>query len=206
MEVMYEHCAGLDVHKKTVVACVLTPAGQETRTFGMMAAALLTLADWLLASGCTHVTMESTGDYWKSVFNMLEGTCEVLLVNAQHVKAVPGRKADVEGAAWLAELLQHGLLRAGFIPPLAQRELRDLTRYRSTFIRQRVALINRHRLRLFRPAAARRHRSTARQTPGKSWLSGAPAEPLNRRDGLTTTVIFTSVSKVAKSSHQLRTA
>ena len=143
MQVMYERCAGLDVHKKTVVACVLTPEGQETRTFGTMTAELLALADWLLACGCTHVAIESTGDYWKPVFNILEGTCEVILVNAQHVKAVPGRKTDVKDAAWLAELLQHGLLRASFIPPVAQRELRDLTRYRSTFIRERVTLINR---------------------------------------------------------------
>jgi transposase len=143
MHIMYERCAGLDVHKKTVVACVVTPAGQETRTFGTMTADLLALADWLLACGCTHVAIESTGDYWKPVFNILEGTCEVLLVNAQHVKTVPGRKTDVKDAAWLAELLQHGLLRASFIPPMAQRELRDLTRYRCTFIQERVTLINR---------------------------------------------------------------
>jgi transposase len=143
MHIMYERCAGLDVHKQTVVACVLTPEGQETRTFGTMTVDLLALADWLLTCGCTHVAIESTGDYWKPVFNILEGTCEVLLVNAQHVKAVPGRKTDVKDAAWLAELLQHGLLRASFIPPVAQRELRDLTRYRSTFIQERVTLINR---------------------------------------------------------------
>jgi transposase len=143
MNVVYERCAGLDVHKKTVVACVLTPDGQETRTFGTMSADLLVLSDWLLACGCTHVAMESTGDYWKPVFNMLESTFEVLLVNAQHVKAVPGRKTDVKDAAWLAELLQHGLLRASFIPSVAQRELRDLTRYRSTFIRERATLVNR---------------------------------------------------------------
>jgi transposase len=148
MQVMHERCAGLDVHKKTVVACVLIPNGrgdwsQETRTFGTMTVDLLALSDWLLACGCTHVAIESTGDYWKPVFNILEGTCEVLLVNAQHMKAVPGRKTDVKDAAWLAELLQHGLLRASFIPPVAQRELRDLTRYRSTFIQERVTLINR---------------------------------------------------------------
>jgi transposase len=143
MQVIYERCAGLDVHKKTVVACVMTPAGQETRTFATMTADLLALADWLLACGCTHVAIESTGDYWKPVFNILEGTCELILVNAQHVKAVPGRKTDVKDAAWLAEHLQHGLLRASFIPPVPQRELRDLTRYRSTFIRERVTLINR---------------------------------------------------------------
>ena len=144
-----ERCAGLDVHQKTVVACVLTPDGQggwdqETHTFGAMTAELLALSDWLLAYGCTHVAIESTGDYWKPVcHNILEGICEVLLVNAQHVKAVPGRKTDVKDAAWLAELLQHGLLRASFIPPVAQRELRDLTRYRRTCIQERVTLINR---------------------------------------------------------------
>jgi transposase len=148
MHIMYERCAGLDVHKKTVVACVLTPDGQggwsqEIRTFGTMTVDLLALSDWLLAYGCTHVAIESTGDYWKPVFNILEGICEVILVNAQHAKAVPGRKTDVKDAAWLAELLPHGLLRASFIPPVAQRELRDLTRYRSTCIQERVTLINR---------------------------------------------------------------
>jgi len=131
------------MHKKTVVACVLTSTGQETRTFSTMTMDLLALSDWLPACGCTHVAIESTSDYWKPVFNILESTCEVLLVNAQHVKAVPGRKTDVKDAAWLAELLQHGLLRASFIPPVAQRELWDLTRYRSTFRQARVTLINR---------------------------------------------------------------
>ena len=140
---MYERCAGLDVHKKTVVACVVTPDGQDIRTLSTMTIDLLGLSDWLLACGCTHVAMESPGDYWKPVFNMLEGTFEVVLVHAQHVKAVPGRKTDVKDAAWLAELLQHGLVRASLIPPVAQRELRDLTRYRSTFIRERTTLVNR---------------------------------------------------------------
>jgi transposase len=143
MPVMYERCAGVDVPKKTVVACVLTPERHEIRTFGTMTAALLALADWLLTCGCTHVAIESTGDYWKPVFNILAGTCEVVLVHAQHVKAVPGRQTAVKEAAWLAELLPHGLWRARVIPPVAQRELRDLTRYRSTFIRERVTLINR---------------------------------------------------------------
>jgi len=148
MQVVYERCAGLDVHKKTVVACGLTPDGaggwqRETRTFSTMTAELLALSDWLQSWGCSHVAMESTGDYWKPVFNILEANLEVLLVNAQHVKAVPGRKTDVKDAEWLAELLQHGLLRASFIPPVAQRELRDLTRYRHTFIRERATLVNR---------------------------------------------------------------
>lgn len=148
MEVVHSHCAGLDVHKKTVVACVITPNPQggwhrEIQTFTTMTGELLKLSDWLTSQGCTHVAMESTGEYWKPVFNILEAIFEVMLVNAQHIKAVPGRKTDVKDAQWLAELLQHGLLRPSFIPPLAQRELRDLTRHRTSFIRERVNLVNR---------------------------------------------------------------
>jgi transposase len=109
MPVMDARCAGLDVHKKTVVACVLIPEGQEMRTFRTMTAELLTRSDGLLACGCTHVAIASTGDDWKPVCNILEGTYEVVLVKAQPVKAVPGRKTDVKDAAWLAELWQHGL-------------------------------------------------------------------------------------------------
>jgi transposase len=148
MEVLYTRCAGLDVHKKTVVACLITPDRQagwhkEVRTFSTMTLELLALSDWLQAAGCTHIAMESTGEYWKPVFNILEANLEVLLVNAAHVKNVPGRKTDVKDAQWIAELLQHGLLRPSFIPPPAQRELRDLTRHRSNFIRARSVLINR---------------------------------------------------------------
>jgi transposase len=148
MQVLYSHCAGLDVHKKTVVACLITsdPQGgwqHETRTFSTMTRDLLALSDWLLAAGCTHVAMESTGEYWKPVFNILEAHFAVLLVNAQHIKAVPGRKTDVKDAQWIAELLQHGLLRASFIPPPAQRELRELTRHRSNFVRERATVVNR---------------------------------------------------------------
>lgn len=148
MDVVYSRCAGLDVHKKTVVACVITPSESSgwqraVRTFGTMTVDLLALSDWLGGWGCTHVAMESTGEYWRPVFNILEGNFEVLLVNAQHIKAVPGRKTDVRDAEWIAELLQHGLLRASFIPPVAQRDLRDLTRHRSNFIRERATLVNR---------------------------------------------------------------
>jgi transposase len=148
MQVLYPHCAGLDVHKKTVVACLLTPdpqggGHQATRSFSTMTRDLLALSDWLLAAGCTHVAMESTGEYWKPVFNILEAHFAVLLVNAQHIKAVPGRKTDVKDAQWIAELLQHGLLRASFIPPPVQRELRELTRHRSNFVRERASLVNR---------------------------------------------------------------
>jgi transposase len=123
MEVVHTQCAGLDVHKKTVVAAIMVPDGQggvykETRTFGTMTADLLALSDWLSGHGVTHAALESTGEYWKPVFNILESNFEVLLVNAQHVKAVPGRKTDINDAEWLADLLRHGLLRASFIPPV----------------------------------------------------------------------------------------
>ncbi len=148
MDVLYTHCAGLDVHKKSVVACVLTPtaagSGQkETRSFGTMTADLLALSDWLQAYAVTHVAMESTGEYWRPIYNILEGNFEVLRVNAPHIKAVPGRKTDVKDAEWIAELLQQGLLRGSFIPPVEQRDVRDLTRTRSSFVRERVNLVNR---------------------------------------------------------------
>jgi transposase len=148
MEIVFDRCAGIDVHKRTVVACRLTrdDAGarvSQIQTFGTTTSALLRLADWLAEGGCTHVGVESTGEYWKPVFNLLEGAFEVWLLNAAHIKAVPGRKTDVKDAQWIAELLAHGLVRPSFIPPRAQRELRDLTRYRTTFVRERVNLVNR---------------------------------------------------------------
>jgi len=148
MDIVHTHCAGLDVHKKTVVAAIIVPdpkeeLHKETRSFGTMTIDLLALSDWLMEHGVTHVAMESTGEYWKPVFNILENNFEVLLVNAQHIKAVPGHKTDVKDSEWIAELLRHGLLRASFVPPLGQRELRELTRYRSTFVKERATLVNR---------------------------------------------------------------
>jgi transposase len=148
MDVVYTQCACLDVHKKTVVAAIIVPDGQgglhkETRTFGTMTVDLLALSDWLMGRGVTHAAMESTGEYWKPPFNILESNFEVLLVNAQHVKAVPGRKTDINDAEWLADLLRHGLLRASFIPPVGQREMREMTRHRSNFVRERATLVNR---------------------------------------------------------------
>ncbi|MFC1959628.1 IS110 family transposase [Chloroflexota bacterium] len=148
MRVMYERCAGLDVHKKTVVACVITPDGQqewqqELRTFKTMSGDLLQLADWLGQHGVTHVAMESTGVYWKPVFNMLEAEFEVMVVNAKHIKFVPGRKTDVKDAQWIAELLQHGLLKGSFIPEAPQRDLRELVRYRTHLIQERTREVNR---------------------------------------------------------------
>src|SRR5215216_2664537 len=148
MDVVYTHCCGLDIHKKTVVACLITNTeGLEpvktTRTFRTMTADLLALADWLQQAGCTHVAMESTGVYWRPVYNLLEGQFELLVVNAQHIKTVPGRKTDVKDAAWIAELLRHGLLRGSFIPSKPQRQLRELTRYRSTLVQERARTLNR---------------------------------------------------------------
>lgn len=144
MDVVYERCCGIDIHKKTAVACVVVPGPtgaprKETRTFGTMTDDLLALADWLAAEGVTHVAMESTGVYWKPVYNLLEGSFELLLANAQHVKAVPGRKTDVRDAEWLADLLRHGLLKNSFVPDRPQRELRELTRYRAALVRERAA-------------------------------------------------------------------
>jgi transposase len=148
MDILYRCCAGLDVHKKTVVACVrrIDVAGQarqEIRTFGTMTGDLLALSDWLAEQGVEQVAMESTGVYWKPVFNILEGRFAVMLVNAQHIKQVPGRKTDVKDCAWIAQLLQHGLLRASFVPPPPIRELRDLTRQRSQLVAEKATAANR---------------------------------------------------------------
>jgi transposase len=148
MDVIYACCCGLDIHKKTVVACLMTsakgqPPMKEVRTVRTMTAELLLLADWLQAAGCTHVAMESTGVFWRPVYNLLEGLFTLLVVNAQHIKAVPGRKTDVKDAEWIAELLRHGLLRGSFIPAKPQRQLRELTRHRTTLVQDRARIINR---------------------------------------------------------------
>jgi transposase len=143
MEVIYPRCAGLDVHKQTVVACVRIagdgPPLQEVRSFASTTSGLLALADWLDSFGVTHVAMEATGVYWKPVWHVLEGHFELVLANAAHVKNVPGRKTDVSDAMWLADLLAHGLIRASFVPPAAVQELRALTRTRKQFVRERSA-------------------------------------------------------------------
>ena len=144
MRPIYERCCGLDVHKKTVAACRITPEGAQTRTFGTMTDELVRLREWLLEAGVTHVAMESSGVYWKPVFNLLEGQgMELLVVNARHVKAVPGRKTDIKDAEWLAELLQHGLLKPSFIPDRESRERRELVRYRRSLVEQRAHLVQR---------------------------------------------------------------
>ena len=147
MEVIYKRCCGLDIHKKMVVACLIIRDGEEVkkeiRTFGTMTSDLLLLHDWLLANRVTHVAMESTGIYWKPIYNLLEGNFEVLLVNAAHLKAVPGKKTDVKDCEWIADLLAHGLLKGSFIPPEPIRDLRDLTRYRKSLTDERNREVNR---------------------------------------------------------------
>jgi transposase len=148
MEVLYGSCAGLDVHKNTVVACVRihSPNGRakrETRTFATHTAALVELADWLEGHQCTHVVLEATGVFWKPVWHILEGSFELILANAQHVKNVPGRKSDVNDAQWLADLLAHGLVRGSNVPERPIQELRDLTRTRKQLVRQRAQHVNR---------------------------------------------------------------
>ena len=150
LTVLYPRCAGLDVHKKTVVACVLLSAAdgdgqvsKTVRTFTTTTPGLLALCDWLLSQQVTHVGMESTGIYWRPVFNLLEGSVEVLLANAQHIKAVPGHKTDVKDSEWIADLLRHGLLPSSFIPPKPIRDLRDLVRYRKTLVQERAQTVNR---------------------------------------------------------------
>lgn len=148
MQVIYPCCCGLDIHKKFVVACVLTTADDRqvrkaTRTFGTMTDDLLAMLDWLTEAGCTHVAMESTSSYWRPVYNLLEGQVALLVANAYHIKAVPGRKTDVKDAEWIADLLRHGLIRGSFIPSPEQRHLRDLTRYRTHLVEERARLTNR---------------------------------------------------------------
>jgi transposase len=152
MEVLYQVCCGLDVHAATVVACVRRPGKngrrtREVRTFGTTTAELLRLADWLATEGASHAAIESTGVLWRPVFNVLEERCTLVLVNARHIKQVPGRKTDVRDCEWLAELLEHGLLRPSFIPPRPTRDLRDLTRRRRVLVAERAHEVNRvHKL------------------------------------------------------------
>jgi transposase len=151
MDVIFTHCVGLDVHKKMVMACRVMPdpTGQqadglmELQEFGTMTWDLLALSDWLAEEGITHVAMESTGEYWRPVYNLLEGSFTAFLVNAAHVKQVPGRKTDKADARWLAKLMRYGLLQASFIPPVGQRDLRDLTRYRTKLVQERSHEVNR---------------------------------------------------------------
>lgn len=148
MDRLYDCCCGLDVHKHTVVACLISPVAgvgqtKTVRTFGTMTDELDALADWLAEAGCTHVAMESTGVYWKPVYNRLDGRLTVIVANAQHIKTMPGRKTDVKDCEWIADLVQHGLVTASFIPDQGQRDLRDLTRTRTSLVDERSRSIQR---------------------------------------------------------------
>src|ERR1700733_4300723 len=149
MDVLYERCAGLDVHKDTVVACarISGPGGEskrEVRTFATTTRGLLELSDWMTEHGCTHAAMEATGVYWKPVWHVLEGAFELVLANAAHIRNVPGRKTDINDATWIADLLAHGLIRGSFVPPAPIQALRDLTRTRKQLVRE----ISQHSLRI----------------------------------------------------------
>lgn len=147
MQVLYPRCAGLDVHKDTVVACVRCvsePEHHETRSFATTTRGLLALGEWIVEHACSHVAMEATGIYWRPVWHVLEGQAELVLANAQHIKNVPGRKTDVNDAMWIADLLAHGLIRSSFVPPQPIQELRDLTRTRKQLVRE----ISQHSLRI----------------------------------------------------------
>ncbi|CAI9394798.1 MULTISPECIES: IS110 family transposase [Bacillaceae] len=144
MQVVVERACGLDVHKNSITACVVTPEGKEIKTFSTMTVFLLELVDWVKEHGCTQVAMESTGVYWKPIVNLLElEEIGYLVVNAQHIKAVPGRKTDVKDAEWICELLRHGLLKGSYIPNRDQRELRELVRYRRSMVEERARQHNR---------------------------------------------------------------
>ncbi len=144
MEKVYDKCCGVDVHKKLIVACFKQGRKQEIREFGATTRELLEMTEWLLEGGCEQVAMESTASYWKPLYNILEAAnLSAMVVNAQHMKAVPGRKTDVSDAEWIADLLQHGLLRASFIPDKARRELRELVGYRKSLIKEQAAELNR---------------------------------------------------------------
>jgi transposase len=148
MEVVHERCCGLDIHKKLIVACSIVPDSggkprKQVRMFGTMSDDLQQLSNWLAEQGVTHVAMESTASYWKPVFNVLEERFELVLVNAQHLKVVPGRKTDVKDAEWIADLLRHGLLKASYVPDREQRELRELVRYRTSLVQEHTAAANR---------------------------------------------------------------
>ncbi|ULO07906.1 IS110 family transposase [Paenibacillus sp. 19GGS1-52] len=144
MEILIERCCGLDVHKKSITACIITSKGKEIRSFETLTRRLIDLVDWIKSERCTHVAMESTGDYWKPIYNLLEmEDLEPLVVNAQHIKAVPGRKTDVKDAEWIAKLLRHGLVQGSYIPNRDQRELREIIRYRRSIIEERTREVNR---------------------------------------------------------------
>ena len=144
MEVVYRCCCGIDVHKKVIVACLVNGGEQELREFGTTTSEIKTLANWLTESGCEMIAMESTGVFWKPLYNLFElMDLDAMIVNAAHMKALPGRKTDVKDAEWIADLLRHGLLKASYIPNREQRELREIIRYHKSLTEERCREVNR---------------------------------------------------------------
>ncbi len=144
MEVIYERCCGVDVHKNKVTVCLFTGKKKEIREYGTMTDDILNLWDWLRDSDCQVVAMESTGVYWKPIYNILEEKgMQLIVANAQHIKAVPGRKTDIKDAEWIADLVRHGLVKQSYIPIRDQRELREMTRYRQSLAEERARALNR---------------------------------------------------------------
>jgi transposase len=144
MDVVHERCCGLDVHKGTVVVCLMTPQGKQVKTFRTTTEQLRQLVQWMQAEDCWHAAMESTGVYWKPIYNILElSGIEAIVVNARHMKALPGRKTDVRDAEWICDLFRHGLVRGSFVPERPQRELQELVRFRTALIRERTREVNR---------------------------------------------------------------
>lgn len=167
MEKVYDNCCGVDIHKKLIVACFKQGRKQEIRQFGATTRDLLEMAGWLMEGGCEKVAMESTASYWKPLYNILESSgISAMVVNAQHMKAVPGRKTDVTDAEWISDLLQHGLLKASFIPDKARRELRELVGYRKSLIKEQAAELN--RLQKILEGANIKLSGTVREINGKS--------------------------------------
>ena len=169
MEKVYDKCCGIDVHKKLIVACFKCGKKQEVREFGATTRELLKLADWLSSDGCEMVAMESTASYWKPLYNILESSgLNAMVVNAHHMKAVPGRKTDVKDAAWIADLLQHGRLQASYIPDKDQRELRELVRYRKSLVGERTRELNRLQA---------QYQTLMEKVPEISWSTSLPGSP-----------------------------
>lgn len=167
MEKVYDKCCGVDIHKKLIVACFKQGRKQEIREFGASTRELLEMTEWLMEGGCEQVAMESTASYWKPLYNILESAgLSAIVVNAQHMKAVPGRKTDATDAEWISDLLQHGLLKASFIPDKARRELRELVGYRKSLIKEQAAELN--RLQKILEGANIKLSGTVREINGKS--------------------------------------
>lgn len=185
MDKIYDNCCGIDVHKKLIVACFRKGSWQEVREFGATTRELLELADWLRDGGCEMTAMESTASYWKPLYNILESSdLKAMVVNARHMKAVPGRKTDVKDAEWIADLLQHGLLQPSYIPDKDQRELRELVRYRKSLVGERTRELNRLQKMLegANISCPAQCQISMAKAPAVFWSIFSPGHPLTERN------------------------